>query len=274
MKEYYLIGELSKITDIPIRTLHYYDEIGLFSPAKIDSETNYRYYAHQQIADINAIKYFKHAGFSLADIKELLKRDDMELNYQKLQEKQQEIDQKIKELLITKNRLNFYLNKENYMMEEEIMIREIPISYVAYSREKGSLKQEEFLLKYSKLLKKIKENELIITGPMMAIYHEEPSRYNKFQADVEVCVTVDSAKEIEGLVHQFGGFLAVTSYHYGSYSTFIETYKKVSKWAINHGYAIIKKPVEVYLIDLTTTVKEEEYITEVIIPVIKLEENT
>lgn len=41
-KEFYQIGEVSKICNIPIKTLRYYDEIGLLIPRKIDPDSNYR----------------------------------------------------------------------------------------------------------------------------------------------------------------------------------------------------------------------------------------
>ena len=46
-KEYYSIGEIAEICNIPIRTLRYYDEIGLLVPEKRDIESSYRYYARQ-----------------------------------------------------------------------------------------------------------------------------------------------------------------------------------------------------------------------------------
>lgn len=42
----YSIGELSKNTNISIRTLRYYDEIGLLKPAKV-ADSGYRYYSNQ-----------------------------------------------------------------------------------------------------------------------------------------------------------------------------------------------------------------------------------
>ncbi|MER1999149.1 MAG: helix-turn-helix domain-containing protein, partial [Lysinibacillus sp.] len=68
-KKLLTIGELSKMTNLPIRTLHYYDEIGLFKPIYIDPRTNYRYYSESQIHYIDLIKSLKFVGTSLEDIK-------------------------------------------------------------------------------------------------------------------------------------------------------------------------------------------------------------
>ena len=39
----YKIGELSKLCSIPVKTLRYYDDIGLLRPDHIDKFTGYRY---------------------------------------------------------------------------------------------------------------------------------------------------------------------------------------------------------------------------------------
>lgn len=63
------IGEISKMLNLPVRTLHYYDEIGLFKPVYVDSKTNYRYYSESQLPNIDLIKSLKYIGTSLEDIK-------------------------------------------------------------------------------------------------------------------------------------------------------------------------------------------------------------
>lgn len=63
------IGEFSKLTGVPIRTLRYYDEIDLFKPADIDLFTDYRYYSEEQASDLYLINDLKKVGFSLAEIK-------------------------------------------------------------------------------------------------------------------------------------------------------------------------------------------------------------
>ena len=48
----YKIGEFSKLTNVPIKTLRYYDEINLFKPQEIDLFSGYRYYSKEQIEDL------------------------------------------------------------------------------------------------------------------------------------------------------------------------------------------------------------------------------
>jgi len=67
----YRIGELSKNTNISIRTLRYYDEIGLLKPAKV-ADSGYRYYSNEEIRLLQHIAALKELGFTLASIKEML----------------------------------------------------------------------------------------------------------------------------------------------------------------------------------------------------------
>ena len=66
----YRIGEFSKFTGIPIRTLRYYDSIDLFKPCEVDLFTNYRYYKEEQIKDLELINDLKNVGFTLEEIRD------------------------------------------------------------------------------------------------------------------------------------------------------------------------------------------------------------
>ena len=65
----YKIGEFSKLVNVPVKTLRYYDEINLFKPQEIDLFSGYRYYSEKQIDDLEVILSLKEVGFSLEEIK-------------------------------------------------------------------------------------------------------------------------------------------------------------------------------------------------------------
>jgi len=66
------IGEFSRLAHVPLKTLRYYDEIGLFQPTQTDPFTNYRYYTFEQLARLNRILALKGLGFTLEQVRELL----------------------------------------------------------------------------------------------------------------------------------------------------------------------------------------------------------
>ena len=72
------IGDLAKQTGLSIRTLHYYDEIGLLSPSH-RTDVGYRLYSNQDIIRLQQIVSLRQLGFSLKEIHECLKDPDLSL---------------------------------------------------------------------------------------------------------------------------------------------------------------------------------------------------
>jgi DNA-binding transcriptional MerR regulator len=64
----YRIGDFSALTQVPVRTLRYYDRRGVLRPAHVDRATRYRLYGADQLAQLNRILVLKDLGLSLAEI--------------------------------------------------------------------------------------------------------------------------------------------------------------------------------------------------------------
>lgn len=68
------VNEVSKLTGVSIRTLHYYDKIGLLHPAEV-TESGYRQYDDTALERLQQILLFRELEFSLKEIKEILDSD-------------------------------------------------------------------------------------------------------------------------------------------------------------------------------------------------------
>src|ERR687888_245597 len=66
------IGEFSKLVQVPIATLRYYDQLGLLKPVAVDRFTGYRYYSASQLPQLHRILALKGLGFSLEQIATVL----------------------------------------------------------------------------------------------------------------------------------------------------------------------------------------------------------
>ena len=66
------IGEFSRLSQIPVKTLRFYDDLRLLRPACVNRSTGYRYYEAAQLEQLNRILVFKDLGFSLREIRGLL----------------------------------------------------------------------------------------------------------------------------------------------------------------------------------------------------------
>lgn len=82
------IGETAAMTDTTIRTLRYYDKIGLLKPAEI-SDAGYRYYTETEIERLQQILFYRELEFSLDEIGKLL--SDPEINKRQVLEKHRDL---------------------------------------------------------------------------------------------------------------------------------------------------------------------------------------
>ena len=72
----YRIGEFARLAATSIKTLRFYDELGLLRPVEVDARTRYRYYDAAQLRDLAAIRALKDLGASLEDIRRVVSRSD------------------------------------------------------------------------------------------------------------------------------------------------------------------------------------------------------
>jgi len=86
----YKIGEFSRLCQATIKTLRYYDEIGLLQADVVDRFTGYRYYSSGKVKDYYNILLLKELGFSLEEIKVNITNINSDFISQKMQETENE----------------------------------------------------------------------------------------------------------------------------------------------------------------------------------------
>lgn len=69
------IGDFSRLTELSLRVLRHYDQIGLLVPARVEQATGYRWYAASQLADAHRIVALKQLGLGLAQVATVLRAD-------------------------------------------------------------------------------------------------------------------------------------------------------------------------------------------------------
>ena len=71
------ISQVARLTGVSVRTLQYYDEIGLLKPSKL-TPSGYRLYDDEALQTLQQILFFKELGFQLKEIDEILKDPDFD----------------------------------------------------------------------------------------------------------------------------------------------------------------------------------------------------
>lgn len=82
MNQYMSIGKVSKLKGVSIKSLRYYDRIGILKPAFVNEETNYRYYTEEQLYLLDAITLCIKLGIPLKDLNNYVENNS--INLQKL----------------------------------------------------------------------------------------------------------------------------------------------------------------------------------------------
>ena len=173
MKEYYSIGEVSKIIDVTIKALRYYHKVGILIPKYIDEETGYRYYSIDQFVHIDIIKGCRTLGTSILELQDIFKDPNTEKLLKFLEIKKKEAEEKIKlmnEIISNINILSESIKISKEIVDnDEIVIKHFNKRCIVFAPFKSSKELEE-LIYYSKLDKIIKENNMEITLERGIIY--------------------------------------------------------------------------------------------------------
>ena len=96
MQKYFKIGEISRLYGIGVDSLRYYEKIGLLNPLR--AESGYRYYSVREIWKLNVIRDLRELNFSLEQIGRYLQRHSIDSTLELLQQEEQTIGEKIREL--------------------------------------------------------------------------------------------------------------------------------------------------------------------------------
>ena len=74
------VSEVAKLTGVTVRTLHYYDEIGLLKPSNV-TEAGYRLYSTADLQKLQQILFFRELDFPLEEIREILANPGYDREY-------------------------------------------------------------------------------------------------------------------------------------------------------------------------------------------------
>ena len=264
----YKIGDFSKMSKITIKTLRYYENEGLLIPAYVDPNTSYRYYESKQLTDLTKIISLRQAGLSIKDIKEILNGS----NARKILEKRKT------ELELELNTLNYQLSKIDYLMEDvnmknEITIKKMP-SYIVYYRDgviSDLSKITEFVLETGMLCSK--------ANPMLKCIYPEYCYVSYLDGEYkekDLMVRYAQAVEKKGVEADGVKFMeipeveVVSIYHKGSYNNLRESYDIILKFIETNSYQITDNVRECYIDGCWNKENEEDYLTEIQFPVIKI----
>ena len=236
--------------NISRQTLIYYDKQDLFHPAFRDPNNGYRVYSVNQLAPFSFIMYLHNIGFSVKQIKNMMKssRDD---TIKELHNQSEKLKRQYEELLyiddIIQRKIGFVQNRLDEVNLDEVWLEEFPSrSYIKIGFEN-----------------KLYEAKAFYHLPTIVFYKYENDSYNKFFGAYDD--DLDRLADGEELGHvPSQKFLCF--YHCGPYSLIIDSVTKIrneySYLSLSHDFICVN------IVDQFLESDDSQFITQVQIPVL------
>ena len=189
------IGDFSKLGQVSVRMLRHYDQFGLLKPDYTDKFTGYRYYTAGQLAHLNRIIFFRDLGFSLQQIKDLLKNNLPKDQLRgMLMMKQAELEQELKDshsrLARVEARLQ-QIEQEGKAPLYEVTTKASDEMVIASVRQLVSKPQEmDYYCKqmYTTLYQGLDDLGISPLNPEITFYHNEEYPESDLDVETSVCV--------------------------------------------------------------------------------------
>lgn len=258
------IGEFSKITQVSVRMLRYYDENELLIPASVDEATGYRMYSSSQIDELNRILFLKELGFEVKQMKELLRDWNPEKIQDYLEKQKQAVQDNLKaeqERLIRIEGFMADLQKQDKKLNTQVILKSIPSYQVVSLRKvvKNYFCEGEM---WQELASKLK---CLGNEKGFSIYHDID--YREEDVDIEVCAICEPGKsyaadglilcQTESIEH------AACFMIYGPYENIGIAYKEFGYWLEQHPeYHMIGGNRQICHVGYCEASSPEEYVTE------------
>lgn len=256
------IGDFSRLTRVPITTLHHYDEIGLFKPLRIDQFTGYRYYSFDQLPRLNRILALRGLGFTLEQVGRMLGTDDtLAVSADELRamlklrqaELQQQVEETVEKLAQVEFRLR-QIEREGFMADVEVLFKQVSPLKIVGAREvvpKPEMMRERCMALNDAACALIDSAKLKTDGVSFALYYNSDEQ----GIDVEMAYVVDPASAETttsngAQVHSLPAVTVAYAVYRGSYDDFGAVgrlHENIARWIEANGYRVTGASREYYL---------------------------
>lgn len=242
------IGEFSRLSQVTVKALRHYHDIGLLRAARVDPQTHHRFYCVDQLPRIHRLVALKELGLSLQQIAPLLDSTaDLSQLRGMLRLKQAETRQRLREEQRRLSRVAFRLRMLEH--EEAPPFLDVVVKRVAAVRaltlRRTYADADVFQRETDELVGLVGASGVQLAGPAMEIHVGEA--FTLTDLDVTLAGPVDGHWTRDVPVGRFGSFTvqtvaaldAAASYlHQGSLERLPEKQALVQRWAVANGYRI------------------------------------
>lgn len=274
------IGEFSKLVQVPVPTLRYYDQMGLLKPVKVDRQTGYRYYSASQLPRLHRILALKGLGFSLEQITDVLEagltpeqmRGMFRLRHAQISQQLAEMQS---QLVDVEARLQ-QIEREAQLPDYDVIVKPVEPLLVASVRAilpdhggSGSLFGEVYEAIRPYVDKALHPNPELGGQTLVMWYDTEFKEVDVDGAAAFMlrCMIPESGRV---KVHELPAATMASTIHHGPYNTIGDAHEAVYTWIENNNYRIVGADRELNLYHTPPITRDNPtYVTEIQYPVEK-----
>ncbi|HKA19973.1 MAG TPA: MerR family transcriptional regulator [Blastocatellia bacterium] len=263
------IGDFFNLSQVSIKALRFYDEVGLLKPTFVDGSTGYRYYSANLLPRLNRILVFKELGFSLDEISSLL-QDNLNPDQvrQALRNKRSDLSRRIAKEQARLSQVESWLmqieREGSRVPDYEITLRELAPQWVASRRDRLSSYEDASEL-FTELNRYLKRHN----GRHAARWHVCAGQGERIDCEALVLLNrpVPESKRI--VVYELPAGANACVIHEGSDETIPEAYVAAHSWIKSNGYKIDGPPCELYWQE-SVAKPDVSDVTEIRYPILKM----
>lgn len=275
------IGEFSKLVQVPVPTLRYYDQLGILKPVKVDSMTGYRYYSASQLPQLHRILALKSLGFSLEQIGDVLAeelspdqmRGMFRLRHAQISRQLTDIQS---QLIEVEMRLQ-QIEREEQLSSYDVILKQVEPVLVALVRAilpTHSASASLFPEVYEAIVPHVAE----ALGPnpgeggtTMVLWYDTEFKERDIDGAAAFMLRCRVPDKGRMRVQELPGALMASTIHHGAYNTIGNAHETIFKWIETNHYRIVGPDRELYLYnEWPTHQNDSSYVTELQYPVEKI----
>lgn len=255
-KTLYKISEIAKFFNISTTTLRYYERFGLINPAYIDDKSKYRYYDVDNMNTLTYILGLRNTGMGMTQIKKYLNGEFS-----------------IAEHLDNLKKQRFYLDKQIRINEEmNATQNKYNVDYVFYpaapyvKEEVFAADIKDLYYKFLSFFESCAKKDIEINSDIIGFveFNSIVPELHNITATLGLEIK-DSKKHIGYIFPQTNG---IRTFHKGSYDSIGLAYKALRDFAEANAVTLTGKSIEHYYESVNLRNNPNDFLTEIIFPII------
>ena len=268
------IGEFSKLVQVPVATLRYYDQLGLLKPVEVDDLTGYRYYSVDQLPRLHRILTLKGLGFSLEQIGIVLAeglspeqlRGMLRLRQAQITEHMLMMKQQLSDVEVRLQQIE----QEDFYTSYDVMVKQTEPLLVAMIRAILPTHSDSGAL-FGEVYEAIGTHVAEALGPRpgeagqtMVLWYDTEFRERDVDGAAAFVLRRRVPERGRMRVEELPAATVAATIHHGAYNTIGRAHEAVIRWIDANGYQITGPDREICIYNtMPVRLDDPSYITEI-----------